>query len=105
MKQAHSYRVLCFAGIIIPWFFLLRFLSRPDASVMLFVTSIFTNSVDTAVAADLVVSAGAFFVYAFYEGRRLGMKYLWVYIPATLFVGLSFGLPLFLAMRAKKMGR
>ena len=103
MKQITVYKALCVAGIFIPWAFIIGFLVRPDASAALFVTSIFTNHVDTAVAADLIVSACVFFAYVLYEGRRVGMKHLWVYVPATLFVGLSFGLPLFLLMRARKL--
>jgi hypothetical protein len=53
------------------------------------------------VAADLVISAMVFFTFVYIEGRRLNMKRLWVFVPATLFVGLSFGLPLFLYFRAK----
>jgi len=103
MKQITVYRVLCVAGVIFPWLFILGFFSRPDASITLFMTSIFANQVATAVAADLIVSAVVFFGYVFYEGRSLGMKHLWMYVPATLFVGLSFGLPLFLLMRARKL--
>lgn len=104
MKQSTFYIVLCLLGVIAPWLFLVGFFDLPHASIPLFFTSIFANMVASAVAADLIVSAFAFFAFVFFEGRRLGMKNLWLYIPATLFVGLSFGLPLFLYNRAKNLG-
>ena len=51
--------------------------------------------------ADLVIAAIAFLVWAVWEGRRLGMRTWWVPIPASLLVGLCFGLPLFLLLRER----
>lgn len=103
MKQSTFYLLLCVVGVIAPWVFLLGFLDHPQASIPLFFTSIFVNSITSAVAADLIVSSVVFFVFVFFEGKRLDMKKLWLFIPATLCVGLSFGLPLFLYFRAKKL--
>jgi hypothetical protein len=86
---------------VIPWFFLLGFLGEPQPTVSLFFSSIFANRVVSSVVADLLISAAVFFVFVFIEGRRLNMRHLWVFVPATLFVGLSFGMPLFLYFRAK----
>lgn len=51
--------------------------------------------------ADLVIAALAFVLWAAWEGRRLGMRTWWVPIPASLLVGLCFGLPLFLFLRER----
>ncbi len=101
MKQSKVYLLLCVVGVAVPWIFLFGFLGDDQASVPLFFTSIFANHVSSAVAGDLIISALAFIVFVFIEGRRIGLKNLWIYIPATLFVGLSFGLPLFLYHRAR----
>jgi len=105
MKQSKFYLLLCIAGAVIPWLFLFGFFGDEMASIPTFFTSIFANQVASAVAADLLISGLVFFVFVFVEGRRLGLKHLWVYIPATLFVGLSFGLPLFLYHRARAIER
>ena len=102
MKQSSFYLVLCVLGVLIPWVFLIGFLGIPEPTISLFFTSIFANHVSSAVAGDLLVSGVVFFIFLFYEGRRLNMKNLWLFVPATLFVGLSFGLPLFLYFRAKR---
>jgi hypothetical protein len=105
MKQSKFYLLLCIVGAAAPWFFLSGFFGDEQASIPVFFTSIFANHVASAVAVDLVVSALVFFVFVFFEGRRMGLKLLWVYIPATLFVGLCFGLPLFLYRRARAIER
>lgn len=104
MKQGTLYLALCVIGVIIPFSFIIGFFGLPEPSVPLFFTSIFVNNVSSAVAGDLVVSSLVFFAFLFYEGKRLKMERLWFFIPATLFIGLSFGLPLFLYFRAKKIG-
>lgn len=101
MKQSTVYLSLCIIGVIVPWSFLIGFLQEPQPTVVLFFSSIFVNQVASSVAADLLISACIFFFFIFSEGKRLKMKCLWLFIPATLLVGLSFGLPLFLYFRAK----
>lgn len=103
MKQSTFYLALCAPGIVIPFAFIIQFWGISQPTVSLFSTSIFANHVSSAVAGDLIISSLAFFSFLFYEGKRLSMKNLWLFIPATLFVGLSFGLPLFLYFRAKNL--
>lgn len=103
MKQGTFYLILCIPGVLIPWAFLIGFLGVPEPTISLFFTSIFANHVSSAVAGDLLTSGVVFFIFLFYEGRRLNMKNLWLFVPATLLVGLSFGLPLFLYFRAKRL--
>jgi len=101
MKQSSIYLWLCIIGVIVPWASLVLFLGEPQPTPSLFISYIFNNHVSTSVASDLLISAAIFFVFVFIEGGRINMKNLWAYIPATLLVGLSFGLPLFLYFRAK----
>jgi hypothetical protein len=44
-----------------------------------------------------------FWVFVFVEASRLEMKNPWLYLLATLLVGLSFALPLFLYFRERKL--
>lgn len=97
------YLFLVVIGFAAPWFFLFSFLQGDRISIPVFFSSIFVNYVSSAVAADLVVSALVFFVFLFVEGQRTGVARLWIYIPLTLFVGLSFAFPLFLYNRARAL--
>jgi hypothetical protein len=90
-------------GAIVPWLFLGNFLISEPAQISNVFELAFANKVDSAVAADLFISMAVFFVFVFSEGGKLGSKYLWSYILATLLIGLSFSLPLFLYNRARKL--
>jgi hypothetical protein len=59
----------------------------------------------TQLLLDLTIAALAFFVWAAVEGPRARIRRWWVCIPATLLVGLCFGLPLFLLMRERTLTR
>jgi hypothetical protein len=66
--------------------------------------SLWTDSTpSTQLMLDLVIAALAFFVWAAHEGPRARIRRWWVSFPATLLVGLCFGLPLFLLMRERAL--
>jgi hypothetical protein len=57
----------------------------------------------TQLVVDLAIASLAFFAWAAVEGPRAGIRRWWVAVPATLLVGLCFGLPLFLLMRERAL--
>ena len=64
--------------------------------------SLWTDSTpSTQITLDLTIAGLAFFVWAAREGPRAQIRYWWVVYPASLLVGLCFGLPLFLLMRER----
>jgi hypothetical protein len=68
--------------------------------------SLWTSSIpSTQLLLDLTIAALAFFVWAAVEGPRARVKRWWLCIPATLLVGLCFGLPLFFWMRERTLKR
>jgi hypothetical protein len=68
--------------------------------------SLWTDSTpSTQIALDLIIAAVAFLGWAAREGPRAQIRRWWLCIPATLLVGLCFGLPLFLLMRERALGR
>lgn len=56
-------------------------------------------------AGDIAIAFVAFALWAVWEGRRLGMRSWWMPIPASLFIGLCFALPLFLFLRDRRLNR
>ena len=68
-----------------------------------FFAAILANLVGTAFAANLVVSALAFLVFAYVESRRLGLAHFKSIALATVVIGLSFAMPLFLYLRARHL--
>ncbi len=51
--------------------------------------------------ADLCIAFVAFTLWAGWESQRLAIRYWWMVIPAALFVGVCFAVPLFLLMRER----
>jgi hypothetical protein len=61
----------------------------------------------TFLVVDVLVLAAGVFVLMFAEGRRLGIGagWLWGYFLASLFVAVSFAVPMFLAHRQRRIRR
>ena len=50
---------------------------------------------------DVLVAATASAVFMVIESRRIGMRFVWVYVVLVPLIALAFALPLFLAMRER----
>ena len=57
----------------------------------------------TQITLDLVIAAVAFLAWTTWDGPRTGIGRWWLVFPATLLVGLCFGLPLYLLMRERAL--
>ena len=97
-----TYLILCILGTILPYSQLVSFLLEHGLNLQLFFEQLFVNRISSFFAMDLIVSSLVLWIFVFWEGSRLGMKNLWVYIASNLLVGVSLGLPLFLLMRQRK---
>ena len=99
----NSYLTLAFIGLLIPYYFFFRFLSANGFNISILVQQLFANDISTFFAIDLVISIIVFWVYMFAEAHKLNMKNSWLYLLASLTIGLSFALPLFLYFRQRKL--
>lgn len=52
---------------------------------------------------DLVVVVAAASVFIVVEGRRIGMRWAWVLVPLSFATAAAFTVPLFLALRERKL--
>ncbi len=94
------YLLITIGGTIAPWFWLLQD-STALFSLPLFFQRAFANNIASAFSSDLLISAIAFFCFAWMELKRLRVSRLWMllYIGLTFGVGLSCSLPFFLYRR------
>lgn len=90
-------------GTILPLSFFAPFVAAHGLNMPLFFKQLFENNVSAFFGMDVIVSALALWLFVFTEGRRRGMRHLWVYVLCTLLVGVSLGLPLFLFFRERKL--
>jgi hypothetical protein len=68
------------------------------------VEQLFANSISSFFGTDVIVATVCLWVFVCFDGRRLRVKKLWAPIVASLLVGVSSGLPLFLYLRGLTIG-
>jgi hypothetical protein len=99
MKPRQVY--LCFAviGLVVPYYFLGKFLLASGFDPRAFVRQLIATPVSTFFATDLVIASLVFIRFLRRESARYAIHDWWLYAVALLTVGLSFALPLFLYTR------
>ena len=105
MKAKHVYLMLCLLGTILPYSQFILFLRDHGLDLRLFFQQLFSNPVGGFFGWDVIVSTLVLWAFAFFEGRRVGLKHLWAPFVASLTVGVSLGLPLFLYLREERLER
>ena len=88
-------------GAVLPLSQFIPFLKNHGLDLKLFFTLLFSNGVSGFFGMDVIVSSVVLWIFVFSEGRRLGMKRLWLYVVCNLAVGVSLALPLFLFFRQR----
>jgi Terpene cyclase DEP1 len=105
MKTRHFYLSLCVLGVLLPNAPFLRWVVDHGLSPRLFVHDLFANGVSSFFGLDVLLSALVVCGFVLTEGRRLGLRQLWMPIAALCVVGVSLGLPLFLYQRQRHLDR
>ena len=93
------YQVLALIGMLVPLTPAMHFLFTHQFDVGQFIHLATASAASWTAWLDVIISAVTVLVLVYFEGHRLGMKRLWLFCIATVFVGPSFGLPLFLFRR------
>jgi hypothetical protein len=102
MKK-NIYLLLAIPGFVAPYYFFLQLPGENGFDLAQLIQPMFANNLLSGVAMDLMVAVIVFWVYVFAEANKLQMKNPWLYVLATLLVGLSFALPLFLYCRERQL--
>ncbi|HST35439.1 MAG TPA: DUF2834 domain-containing protein [Allosphingosinicella sp.] len=97
------YLALAAIGAIMPYVIFLPWLADHGVNSRLFVSQLFSTGPATIFAADVLFAAGVFILFVIAEGRRLGMRRLWLPPLIVFTIGLCCALPLFLAMRERRL--
>jgi Terpene cyclase DEP1 len=93
------YIFLSILGAIIPYYFFIPFLLENGLDIQRLFQQLFINHVSTFFATDFFISCVVFWAFLYQETKKYNIKQWWICIIATLIVGLSFALPLFLYFR------
>ena len=87
-------------GLIGTAYFNIKGFIEPSDSVF---AAWFANSAVTSLSIDLLAVASAASIFIILEGRRLGMRWYWLYVIASFVTAVGFTFALFLAMRERKL--
>lgn len=65
----------------------------------------FGSSVDWVLSLDLLIVALAGSAWMIFEAKRLGIRFVWLYILASGLTAFAFTFPLFLAVRERTLAK
>lgn len=106
MKPRDLYVVFCLLGLVLPYSQFIPWIIEHQAlNISMFMHDLFVNRIAAFFALDVIVSAIVLLSFIQSEGRRLRMRFLWLPMLDTVFVGVSLGLPLFLYLRQLELDR
>jgi len=103
MTKKNIYLILAIIGFIVPYYFFLQLPAENAFNLSLLIQPFFANSFMKGAAMDLTISVIVFWFFVFLEANKLQMKNPWIYLLATVLVGMSFALPLFLYVRERRL--
>ncbi len=95
---AWVYVVLAAIGLIVTAILNIRGAIEPSGNIF---SAWFANPATSSLSVDLLVTASAASIFMIIEGRRLGMKWPWLYVAASFITAVGFTFPLFLAIRER----
>ena len=90
-------------GLAAPYAAFLPWLAEHGPNARLFVQNLFANRISAFFALDVFVSVVVLLRFVALESRRLRLHSRWMVLLATLLVGASLGLPLFLYLRERQL--
>jgi hypothetical protein len=99
------YLLLALVGVTTTWYYNLQFMQESggmfDIGAFLAATS--GNAASRSLSWDLAIACIAGLLWIYFESRRLGLRFFWVYILLAFGVAWAFAFPLFLFMRQGKL--
>jgi hypothetical protein len=97
------YVALAVIGAIFPWIVFAPWLAAYGFAPGRFVGDLFATRPAAIFASDVLAAAAIFILFVFVEGRRLGMRALWLPVLLVFACGLCAALPAFLAQRERAL--
>jgi hypothetical protein len=105
MRLRHAYLGLCLLGTALPYWQLLPWVMEHGLNLSLLCQELFATRIGAFFGLDVIVSGVVLFIFIFSETRRITVPLVWLPVVATLLVGVSLGLPLFLFLRQRQLDR
>lgn len=98
MTRKYVYLALFLVGTIVPYLAFVPWVLDHGFDISRLVEELFVNRISAFFGLDVIISTIVFWVFMTWEGKRVGVP-LWPPIIASLTIGVSSALPLFLFLR------
>jgi hypothetical protein len=95
------YLALAFLGAALPLSAFLPWFAQHGLDLPAFAAELFSTRIGAFFGWDVIVSAIVLTLFILVQGRRDHVRHSWIAILATFTIGVSCGLPLFLALRER----
>lgn len=101
------YLLLAIFGLVMTWYYNLQFIAESGGSfdVMEFIAAGATNAAARSLSWDLAIACVTGLIWIYFESKRMGLGYFWVYIILAFCVAFAFAFPLFLFFREGKLDK
>ena len=103
MSRKHLYFVLFVIGTLVPYSSFVPWVIDHGLDISLMVEELFANRISAFFGLDVVIATMVFWVFVAAESARAGLRHAWAPVVASLTIGLSSALPLFLFMRERHL--
>ena len=98
------YGALAVIALIATWSNNIAFFMQPDNGGLLgFIRGGYANPAAASLSNDLFLLGAACTVFMFTEAKRLGIRYVWVYVILSFVIAVSVMFPLFMLARQRKL--
>jgi len=99
MSRKYLYLALFVIGTVVPYSSFVPWVMDHGLDVSRMVEELFANRISAFFGLDVIVSSVVLWAFVAFEGTRAGVRHTWAPIVASLTIGVSAGLPLFLFLR------
>jgi hypothetical protein len=98
-----TYALIALLALPATWMNNIAFMQQPNNAFMDFINAAYVNAAAASLSNDLLFVATAASMFMVIEGRRVGVRYVWLYIILSALVAISVTFPLFLLARHLKL--
>lgn len=99
MKLKHVYFVLAIIGLILPLSQIVIHMDDTSFSIFNLLKNRFSSDILSYIGFDIFIASIIFIIFMYIEAKRMNMKKIWMPIFSVIFIGIAFGLPMFLYLR------
>ena len=100
-----TYIIIALSALIATWYHNILFMKTSPNGLLGFINGVYANHAAASIANDVLFLGIAVNILMIVEAKRLGIKYVWIYILLSFVVAISVMAPIFLAFRQIKIGK